>query len=176
MFESLIFIFLIFISAISLLTALILLLIGVFKKSTQLKIIAFGIGIIPILCYGLVSLWYYVVIPSFDKTQMKEFSGTYQVQNTNNKTEKSTDILNLSEDGTYIYTGTGDIALAKYGTWKTGGIDGVFEFYNEKGRRIEFASPSGGDGNEKITFNLYGSNQAQFVKKRLVIVYKKPSL
>ena len=49
---------------------------------------------------------------------------------------------------------------------KTGGIDGQFEFYDENGNLIEYASQFGGNGNEKIIFNLYDSNEIRFIKIR----------
>lgn len=93
---------------------------------------------------------------------MEEFSGTYKIQ-TIEKEEPNTE-LKLFEDGTYTFNGKENVGLAKSGTWKTGGIDGQFEFYSENGNLIEFASQFGGNGNEEIIFNLYDSNEFRFIK------------
>jgi len=162
MLESLLFILLIFIGGIFLLISLIVLLFGLFKKSQKLKKIAFGVGTIPIMCFGLIAFWYLIAVPSFNKSEMEEFSGTYKIQ-TIEKENTNTE-LKLFEDGTYSFNGKENVGLGKSGTWKTGGIDGQFEFYNENGNLIEFASQFGGNGNEKIIFNLYDSNEIRFIK------------
>lgn len=162
MLESLLFILLISIGGIFLLISLIVLLFGLVKKSQKLKKIAFGVGTIPIMCFGLIAFWYLIAVPSFNKSEMEEFSGTYKIQ-TIEKENTNTE-LKLFEDGTYSFNGKENVGLAKSGTWKTGGIDGQFEFYNENGNLIEFASQFGGNGNEKIIFNLYDSNEIRFIK------------
>ena len=162
MLESLLFILLIFTSGIFLLISLIVLLFGIFKKSQKLKKIAFGIGTVPIICFGLISFWYLIAVPSFNKSEMEEFSGTYKTETI--EKEKTNTELKLFEDGTYTFNGKENAGLAKSGTWKTGGIDGQFEFYNENGNLIKFASQFGGNGNEKIIFNLYDSNEVRFIK------------
>ena len=146
MLESLLFILLISIGGIFLLISLIVLLFGLVKKSQKLKKIAFGVGTIPIMCFGLIAFWYLIAVPSFNKSEMEEFSGTYKIQ-TIEKENTNTE-LKLFEDGTYSFNGKENVGLAKSGTWKTGGIDGQFEFYNENGNLIEFASQFGGNGNE----------------------------
>jgi 4-amino-4-deoxy-L-arabinose transferase-like glycosyltransferase len=164
MLESLLFIFLILIGGTFLIISLIVLLIGVNKKSSKLKKIALGIGIVPIMCFGLIAFWYIIAVPSFNNSEMEEFSGTYEIQTIEKGTDKSNSKLNLFADGTYKYIGEENVRIAKRGTWKTGGIDGHFEFYDENENLIEFASPFGGNGNKKIIFNLYDSNEVRFVK------------
>ena len=166
MLESLLFILLIFIGGIFLLISLIVLLFGIFKKSQKLKKIAFGIGTVPIMCFGLIAFWYLIAVPSFNKSEMEEFSGTYEIQTVEKGKEKTNTELNLFADGTYKVKGKENVGISKSGTWKTGGIDGQFEFYDENGNLIEYASQFGGNGNEKIIFNLYESNEIRFIKIR----------
>ena len=95
MLESLLFILLIFIGGIFLLISLIVLLFGIFKKSQKLKKIAFGIGTVPIMCFGLIAFWYLIAVPSFNKSEMEEFSGTYEIQTVEKGKEKTTDSNNF---------------------------------------------------------------------------------
>lgn len=90
--------------------------------------------------------------------------GTYESYKSENELEFNKPKLILLEDGTYKFEGMKGFRLEKNGTWKTGGIDGHFEFYNNNESLIEFASPFGGDGNEKIIFNLHDSNEVTFFK------------
>lgn len=166
MLESLLFIFLIFVGGISLIVSLIFLLFGAIKKSSKLKKIALGIGIVPITCFGLIAFWYMIAIPSFNKSEMVEFSGIYEIQNSAKGINSENSKLELFADGTYKFNGNKKIELGQNGTWKTGGIDGHFEFYDESENLKEFASPFGGDGNEKIIFNLYETNEVRFIKMR----------
>ena len=164
MLESLIFIFLIFVGGVFLIVSLIFLLIGAIKKSSKLKKIALKTGIVPIMCFGLIAFWYMIAIPSFNNSEMEEFSGTYEIQTADKRIDKTKTKLKLFADGTYKFIGEENVKIAKSGTWKTGGIDGHFEFYDENENLIEFASPFGGNGNEKIIFNLYDSNELRFLK------------
>lgn len=149
MLESLLFIFLIFIGGLFLLISLIVLIIGLVKKSSKLKKVAIGIGIVPILCFGLIIFWYAIAVPSFNDNQMEDFAGVYvphisaiKFLNENGITKNELK-LTLYLDGTYKFDGIEGIALDKKGTWKTGGIDGLFEFHDEDGSLSEWASPSG---------------------------------
>jgi len=164
MLESLLFIFLIFVGGIFLIISLIVLLFGAIKKSSKLKKIALGIGIVSIMCFGLIAFWYMIAIPSFNNSEMEKFSGTYEIQRIEKGIDKTNSKLNLFTDGTYKFIGEENVGISKSGTWKTGGVDGHFEFYDENENLIEFASPFGGNGNEKIIFNLYDSNEVRFVK------------
>jgi len=169
MLESLLFIFLIVVGGMFIVISLIILLVGLFRKSSKLKKIALEIGIVPILSFGLIAFWYLITVPSFNNSQMKDFAGTYEIHNSNellskNESDKNKPKLNLLADGTYKFGRIEGVSLEKNGTWKTGGIDGQFEFFDNNERLIEFASPFGGDGNEKIIFNLYDSNEVRFMK------------
>ena len=160
MLESLLFMFLIFIGGIFLIASLVILLFGIIKKSSKTRKFAFVVGIVPFICFGLIAFWYGIAIPSFNKNEMKEFSGTYKIE----ELEKDSCNLKLLENGTYEFFGKTTLRLRKNGTWKTGGIDGQFEFYDNNDNLIEFASPFGGDGTLKIIFNLYESDEVRFEK------------
>ena len=149
MLESLLFMFLIFIGGLFLLISLIVLIIGLAKKSSKLKKIAIGIGVVPILCFGLIIFWYAIAVPSFNNNQMEDFAGVYVPHKSateflnENRITKNELKLTLYSDGTYKFDGIKGISLEKKGTWKTGGIDGLFEFHDEDGSLSEWASPSG---------------------------------
>jgi hypothetical protein len=145
--------------------SLIVLLFGAIHKSSKLKKIAFGIGVVPILCFGTIVFYYVIAIPSFNNSQMKGFSGTYLSYKSENELSTKNKLILLG-DGTYKFEGMKGLTLEKNGTWKTGGIDGCFEFYDNNGRLINLASPIEGDGNEKIVFNLYDSNEVKFMKTK----------
>jgi energy-coupling factor transporter transmembrane protein EcfT len=159
MLESLLFIFLICFGGLFLLISLIVLLIGI-AKVLKLKKIALGIGVVPILCFGLIFFWYAIVVPSFNNNQMEDFAGVYVPhksateflnENVITKTELK---LTLYSDGTYKFDGIKGIELEKKGTWKTGGIDGLFEFRDEYGRLSEWASPSGSGKESALSFDF----------------------
>ncbi len=137
---------------------------GVIKKSSKMKKIALGIGTIPIICLAIITFWYEIAVPSFNNNQMKDFSGTYKSFKSENELEFNKTKLILLADGTYKFEGKGEIKLKKEGTWRTGGIDGYFEFYDNDKNLLEFASPFGEDGNRKIVFNFYDLNELEFIK------------
>jgi len=148
MLESLLFIFLIFIGGLFLLISLIVSIIGLAKKSSNLKKVAIGIGIVPILCFGLILFWYAIAVPSINENQMEDFAGVYvpyksatKFLNENGITKNELK-LTLYSDGTYKFDGIEGIAIEENGTWKTGGIDGLFEFYDEDGSLSQWVSPS----------------------------------
>lgn len=163
MLESVLFIILTFVGGLFFIISLIFLIFGAIHKSSKLKKIAFVIGVVPIICFGMIAFWYVIAIPSFNNSQMETFSGTYESYKSENELLTNNKLI-LLEDGTYKFEGMKGFRLEKNGTWKTGGIDGQFEFYDNNERLIEFASPFGGDGNEKIIFNLYDSNEVTFMK------------
>lgn len=165
MLESLLFLFFILVGGIFFIISLIFFLLGAVKKSSKLKKIASVIGFFPILCFVLFVSWYTIAIPSFNNTQMEKFSGTYEIETIAKGIEKTNTKLNLFTDGTYKFIGDKNVGIAKSGTWKTGGIDGRFEFYDENENLIEFASAFRDNGNEKIIFNLYDLNEIRFIKK-----------
>lgn len=158
MIESLLFIFLIFFGGLFLIISLITLLIGFIKKSSKLKKIAYGIGIVPILCFGIILYWYLIAIPSFNKNQMEDFVGVYELNNsakellTKNGITTNQVKLILYSNGTYKFNTIQGVELEKSGTWKTGGIDGMFEFHNNGGRLIDWGIPSSSNNNSTLSF------------------------
>jgi energy-coupling factor transporter transmembrane protein EcfT len=180
MLESLLFIFLICFGGLFLLISLIILLIGIAKKSSKLKKIALGIGVVPILCFGLIFFWYAIVVPSFNNNQMEDFAGVYVPhksateflnENVITKTELK---LTLYSDGTYKFDGIKGIELEKKGTWKTGGIDGLFEFRDEYGRLSEWASPSGSGKESALSFD-FKIDKKDRTNTKIILFIKKES-
>ena len=160
MLESLIFMILSFIGIIGLIISVIIILIGLYKKSRKLKRIGIGIGAVPILCFGQIAFWYMIAIPSFDKNELKDFSGTYEPHKSAEKLlkenglfEKSNQLI-LKPNGTYQFDSIPGIRLPKSGKWETGGIDGVFNFYDNNDKQIGFGSPSGSGMNCGLSFRF----------------------
>lgn len=167
MLESLLFILLILVSALFIIIALITMLIGFFKKSSALKKTALTIAIIPIICWVLIAFWYLVTLPSFNKNDMKNFAGTYTSNIPKNKINSPK--LILSEDGNYQFDGLEGIGLKKQGTWKTGGNDGLIEFYDKNGNLSEWASPYDNDDGYSLSFEYRGTQDFEtiiFVKTK----------
>jgi hypothetical protein len=160
MLESLLFIFLIIVGGIFLIISLVVLTVGLIKKSSKLKKLSLGIGIVPILCFGLITFWYLIAVPSFNKSQIQDFAGAYEINNsayeliTKNGLDKKKPKLILFTDGTYKFDEMEGVGLKKSGTWKTGGIDGLFEFYDERGILSEWASPSGSGKESALSFDF----------------------
>ncbi len=89
---------------------------------------------------------------------MEDFAGIYvphksatEFLNENGITKNELK-LTLYADGTYKFDGTKGIGLENKGTWKTGGIDGLFEFHDEDGKLSEWASPSGSGKESALSF------------------------
>ena len=176
MLESLIFIFLIFVGGIFLTISLIVLIIGLIKKSSKLKKIALGIGIVPVLCIGLIAFWYIIAIPSFDKNQMGDFAGTYVPNKSalelfiENGLQTKEPKLILLSDGTYKFDVIEGVGLEKSGTWKTGGIDGLFEFHDKDGNLSEWASPSGSGDESALSFEYQLDGDDWQNRKRILFI------
>lgn len=159
MLESLLFLFLIYTGIIFLAIALVFLVIGIFKKSTRIRNVGFGIGVIPVFCFGLIALYYMVFLPATHENQMEDFAGTYILEKDNNQllnNESSVGVmpvLVLYDNGTYKFEGMVQLKLKKTGTWETGGIDGMFEFEATNG--TSFAIPRGSGPTAAISFDSY---------------------
>jgi hypothetical protein len=160
MLESLIFMILSFIGIMGLIISVITLLVGIIKKSRKVIKVGIGIGIVPILCFGLIALWYMFAIPSFNKSELKDFSGTYFPHKSAEKVLKENGLfenknrLILKSNGRYLFDSIPGIGLHKSGKWKTGGIDGLFIFYDNNDKQIEFGSPSGSGMDCGISFQF----------------------
>ena len=171
MLESILFILLILIGGLFMIIALVTMLIGIIKKSSRLKKTALTITIIPVLCWGLIAFWYLVTLPSLNKSDMKDFAGTYTPNTSFNASKRGINKpkLILSEDGTYIFDGLEGIGLKKQGTWKTGGNDGLVEFYDKNGNLSEWASPYDNDDDHSLSFEYRGGQDPEtilFVKTK----------
>ena len=180
MLESLIFMILTFIGIIGLIISIIILLVGAIKKSRKVKKIGIGIGIIPILCFGLIALWYVFAIPSFNKSQLKDFSGTYLPYKSAEKLLKENGLfekpnrLILKSNGTYLFDSIPGIGLQKKGKWETGGIDGLFIFYDKNNNQIEYGSPSGSGMDCGISFR-FQQNEDDFFGTESIYLQKTES-
>lgn len=178
MLESLIFMFLIFVGGLFLTISVISLIVGINKKSAKRIKVALGIGIIPVLCFGLIAFWYFIAVPSYNKSEMENFSGTYvpnvqamELLNENGINSNELELILLS-NGTYKFDVIEGIRLKKNGTWKTGGIDGMFEFYDKEGSLLQRASPSGSGENSRLSFK-YQIDQGNWKNTETIVFEKK---
>ncbi|MDP2068767.1 MAG: hypothetical protein Q8K04_07350 [Lutibacter sp.] len=166
MLESLIFMILSFIGIIGLIISIIILIIGLIKKSRKLKMTGMIFLMIPIFCYGLIYFWYNKVIPNSNDKLSNEFVGKYSTHKIKSKKFLKRNglfdkerFLILKADGTYEFDTIPGVNLWKTGKWKTGGIDGAFEFYNEKGEKTEFGFPFGSGENCGLEFDFRPNNK-----------------
>lgn len=178
MLESLLFMFLIIIGGIFLTISIISLIVGIIQKSERQKKIAFRIGLIPVLCFGLVAFWYLVVVPSFNKSEMQDFTGTYvpnkqtmELLNKNGIESNNIELI-LRSNGTYKFDIIEWFGLEKNGTWKTGGIDGMFEFHDKDGNLSEWASPSSSGENSKLSFE-YKIDKSDWNNRKTIVFIRK---
>ena len=143
MLESLVFMFLIFIGGISLLFSIIFILYALISNNKRrIKTSLYSLSI-PIFCFGLIFFWYGIMVLSFNNSEMKDYSGTYINEISNLEIE-------LKEDGTFIADSIPKLELTKTGTWKTGGVDGMFEFYDSHGNLIYYVN-NGQNSNGVLT-------------------------
>jgi hypothetical protein len=166
MLESLLFILLTLIGGLFLLISLIVITFGLAKKSRKLKKIGLGIGIVPLFCFGIIAYYYLIAVPSLNNSQMEEFSGTYLLANSAQQLLKMNGFsenpkLTLNPDGTYQFDSIPGLGLGKRGLWKTGGIDGQFEFHDENGSLMEWGMPNGGGNNCGLSFD-YENDKTEF--------------
>lgn len=175
MLESLLFILLLLVSGLFVIIALIVALIAFIKKSSPLKKTALKITVIPILCWGLIAVWYLVTLPSIHKSEMGNFVGTYILNSSINESLKAGESkmngskLILFDDGTYLFDGRENIGLQRKGTWKTGGTDGLFEFYDKNGNLSQWASPYDNDNNYSLSVEYQKGEDSEtilFVKTK----------
>jgi len=175
MLESLLFILLILMSGLFIIIALIVMFIAFIKKSSALKKTALKIIVIPFLCWGLIAVWYLITLPSINKSEMENFAGTYTLNSCDSESLKSSKSrinqakLILFDDGTYLFEGREKIGLKKQGTWKTGGNDGLFEFYDKNGNLSQWASPYDNDDNYSLSIECQNGQDFEtilFVKSK----------
>ena len=180
MLESLIFMSLSFIGIIGLIISVIIFLIGIFKNSKKLKRIGIAIGTIPLFCIGIIAFWYIIAIPSLNSKELKDFAGTYSPHKSAEKLLRKSDLIEernyliLKENGTYIFDSIPGINLRKSGKWETGGIDGQFIFYDNKGNQIDFGSPSGSGKDCGISFR-FREDKDDFFKTKSIYFKKVDS-
>ncbi|SDR95608.1 hypothetical protein SAMN05216503_1507 [Polaribacter sp. KT25b] len=177
MLESLIFMILSFIGIVGLIISIIILLVGLIKKSKKLKMTGLIFLIIPIFCYGLIQFWYKIVIPNSNDRISNEFVGVYSTHKVKSKKFLKRNglfdkerFLILKEDGTYEFDSIPGVDLWKRGKWQTGGIDGAFDFYNNKGDLIERGMPFGSGDNCGLEFDFYPNPKDYKKRENLTLI------
>lgn len=138
-------------------------------NSKKWRNVGLAAGLLAFASFGLIIFYYSIVIPLSNQSQMKNYSGTYIVSS-DSIPKKNSNELNLFKNGSYSYYGDKKFIrkarIQEKGFWKTGGIDGVFDFRNLNNSSGNWASPFGSKGNEYIIFNLYDRDEVKFVKKK----------
>ncbi|MAW93685.1 MULTISPECIES: hypothetical protein [unclassified Leeuwenhoekiella] len=167
MLESLIFILIVISVGISLILAIVFLLLGLAKKSKRLRKIALECALIATFFFSLIPLWYSLIVPWFNANKMKDFSGEYVLENSNKSTETVT--LFLYENGTYSYDGSDKLGLHKTGNWRTGGVDGTFEFLSENDNLLKYARPNSYEEKCEISFDIFNRDRFQKINKLVFI-------
>ena len=170
---------LMFIGIIGLIISVLILLIGLIKKSRKLKILGIGIGAVPLFCFILLSIWYGVLKPSSYNNQMKDFAGTYYPHESAIELLKENDLFDksnrlvLKENGTFEFDSIPGVNLTKIGKWETGGIDGHFNFYDNTGVQINFGMPSGSEENCGLKFHFRENEDDFFEIKELYFIKRE---
>lgn len=107
------------------LVSVLVLFVGFSKKAPRLKKRGYVIGLVSLVCFGLLSVYYFIVFPATRKSELELFSGTYlltetsrQILSENTSFEIHPKLI-LHQDGRYEFDGIEGINLAKNGTWKT---------------------------------------------------------
>lgn len=149
MLESLLFVLLVIVGAVSFFAAFFTVIFGFSAKHKLALKIGKYLFAIPVFCFGLIFFWYNIAIPSFNNSQQIEYSGTYKTENTLLDFK-----LYLKADGTYHYDSIPNMRIPKKGLWKTGGIDGYFEFMNLKGNLESHVWPGVFENKKYLTFSL----------------------
>ena len=169
-----------FIGIIGFIISIIILLIGLIKKSRKLKMTGMVFLMIPVFCYGIIQLWYKVVIPNSNDNISKDFVGiysTHKIKSTKflkrNGLYDKERFLTLKANGMYEFDTIPGVRLWKKGRWESGGMDGEFNFYDENENFIERGSPSGSGNNCGISF---GFNPTKKNEDNLRILLKKTDL
>jgi len=109
---------------------------------------------------------------------MGDFAGTYVPNKsaiellTENGLKTNNPKLILLSDGTYKFDIIEGVGLEKSGTWKTGGIDGMFEFYGKDGNLSEWASPSG-SGDESVLSLEYQLDEDDWENTKSILFIKQ---
>jgi len=178
MLESLIFMILSFIGITGLVISILILLVGLIKKSRKLKITGMIFLMLPIFSYGLITFWYKIVVPNSNDKLANEFVGIYSTHNVKSKKFLKRNglfdkerFLTLKDDGTYEFDSIPGVKLWKSGKWKSGGIDGAFEFYNDKGDNVDYSYPFGSGDNCGLTFH-YRPNDKDFKSTEQIALIK----
>ncbi|MCP4135076.1 MAG: hypothetical protein GY754_29140 [bacterium] len=170
MIAGIFFILLIFIGLFALIASIILLIIGLARKSKRLKTVGLSLLTIPLFCWGLFYLYYGVIIPEHDRQQEIEYSGTYITDQSGSYNKNKRPFrgkkyrLILNEDKTFELDKTPYIDFHGKGTWEAG--DEYFHFINNNGEIIERVSPFESNGKKKIIFHLYDEiKEVRFIKE-----------
>ena len=179
MLESLLFLILIFTGVIFLVISLLLLVIGIVKKKPRIRNVGFGIGFIPLFCFGLIAIYYKVLLPASHENQMEDFAGIYTLTEEGyhrlqiDSTETPMPVLVLYDNGTYELDGIPQLKLKSTGTWQTGRIDGMFEFEATNG--TSYAMPRGSGSTAAMSFDFYNDTKGHTNDQKVIFVKTQSS-
>lgn len=177
--EQVLWVVLLYGGVLCLLVSVLVLFVGFRNKAPKLKKRGYGIGLVSLVCFGLLSVYYFIVFPATRKSEVELFSGTYVLTETSrqllseNTSFEAHPQLILHQDGRYEFDGVEGINLAKRGTWKIEEENGAWGFYDEHGQLHVSVAPA--TNGIKATFafeyrtkkdNWKGTRNILFEKKR----------
>ena len=160
MLESLLFLILIVVGAFFALVSFVIIGLGLLSKSKTTYKVGLWTLSVPAICFGTIFIFYAVVVPWLNGIEMEKYSGTYILDNSQPKV-----ILVLKDDGTYTCDKIPEAPFSRTGTWKTGGIDGLFELREASGNHHFLQNGIDPDNGDLIvSFSLRGE-ELRFVQK-----------
>ena len=160
MLESLLFLILIIAGAFFALVSFVIIGLGLLSNSKTTYKVGLWTLSVPAICFGIIFVFYAVVVPWSNEKAMEEYSGTYILDNMEVHVT-----LVLGEDGTYACDKIQGFPFSKTGTWKTGGIDGLFELREANGDLHFMQHGINPDsGNRMVSFSLHGE-ALRFIQK-----------
>jgi len=162
MLESLIFIVLVFLGVGSLIFSIFFILFALIKNEKYLIKGSFYSLAIPLFCFGLIFFFYSVIKPMSNYSQMEVYSGNYISEDGNFN-------MVLNSDGTYVSDSIPKLRIYRKGIWKTGGVDGYFEFYDNNGKGLSHVWPSSTKSNKRqLIFDISNKNSSRRKKIKFI--------
>jgi energy-coupling factor transporter transmembrane protein EcfT len=149
----------VFIGILLLMTAFLILIIGLVTKKRDIKKLGLVFLTLPLVFAIILILFYGVAVPWSNQKMMEKYSDQYLLESASEKV-----ILTLKNDGTYNFNTGSELALSSKGTWKTGGIDGLFEIIEDDGTHHWMQHGTRSNA-KKVVILRYGNKEFSFVEE-----------
>jgi hypothetical protein len=139
----------------------VIIIVGLVGNNKKLVNIGYGSLWLPGFLFAVMFIYYAIIATMYDREQMEDYATTYIYEKRGKQ-----NILSLDAAGTYTCECPYYSEIPSKGTWETGGIDGSFIFYNEKGNIEEFGYPALDTQDRKVIgFPEFSGNKVLFVEK-----------